>query len=60
MMTWTHRICDECWNKKNPGQRPFRVQHQYIELVSCCFCGKNTISGIFVRHDPKELSCKHD
>ena len=28
-------------------------------VVSCCFCGENTTSGIHVRHNPSDLGCKH-
>ena len=57
-MGWTHRICEECWNKRNPDREPVKVKSQYDELKPCCFCGKETASGIFVRFDPKQLNCK--
>lgn len=57
-MTWTHACCWSCWDEKYPDMEPYRVIGS--SATSCCFCGLTTISGIFVRHDPKDqrLFCK--
>lgn len=56
-MGWTHSICNHCWNEKNPDSEPIRVVTKFEE--DCCFCGSKT-NGIFIRHDPTELLCKHE
>ena len=57
-MDCDHAICDDCWAGKNPKRVPMRCKT--IECESCCFCGAPTLSGIYVRHDPKDekLACK--
>ena len=57
-MTWTHNICWRCYKKQNPGVEPARVKSTEIE--TCCFCGKATKAGIYVRSDPKVLKCTHN
>ena len=60
-MEWTHTICEECWEKKNPERKP--VQFKKASKETCCFCGEAHKSGIYVRHDPRELmfcKCKND
>jgi len=56
MAEWTHAICDECWILKHPAREPVRI---HGSTDTCCFCGSNS-AGVYVRHDPKELNCKHD
>jgi hypothetical protein len=57
-MTWTHNQCDDCWDDAHPeGRVPVRMQDGRQEV--CCFCGKPTTAGIYVRHDPRTLSCTH-
>lgn len=56
-MTWTHTICRSCWNERYEGE-PVTVRDADVE--TCCFCGGWTRSGIYVRHDPKTLSCNHE
>lgn len=56
-MTWTHAICSACWKKSHPGQEPCRVKND--GFVKCCFCSASTNAGIYVRHNPNELECKH-
>lgn len=55
-MDWNHPMCDTCWNKKNAGAKPARIPAREIEV--CCFCGRNTESGIYVRYNPQLLACK--
>ena len=54
-MNWTHRICDNCWYKSYKKD-PVRLKNDPIG--KCCFCSKDTASGIYVRYDPKELNCQ--
>jgi len=65
-MSWTHPICEACWIQREarhePGgvsiRRPTMITDARAEL--CCFCGKPTIVGTYVRHSPARLSCRHD
>ena len=57
MMTWTHRMCDKCWYKSYKRD-PVRVRNDMIG--KCCFCGNDTESGIYVRHDPRDLGCEEN
>jgi len=56
MPDWTHSICKDCWNKRNPD-RPY-IGDDAGDLETCCFCGKRHQSGLYVRHNPEELQCK--
>jgi len=56
-MTWTHAICPACWDERAPGRTPVQVRD--AEQENCCFCGRITAAGIYVRHDPRALSCEH-
>lgn len=65
-MSWTHRMCGECWLEKKlifheNGDIEFTppVQVKGVEPAQCCFCGQTTRMGIFVRHNPKNLNCDH-
>ena len=61
MSRWTHSICSECYEKLYPGRtNPVRFKEEFREEEPCCFCQKVHKSGIYVRHDPKELRCTHD
>lgn len=57
-MNWTHSICDDCWTNRSPHQEPTRIVVD-TETETCCWCGIQTTSGIFVRADPATLSCQH-
>jgi len=59
-MEWTHSICDNCWKKRDPDREPVRFLLPPEER--CCFCGRLHKSGVYIRHDPKELKCggKHE
>lgn len=57
MHKFTHTICEGCWDKKNPGRQALRVSANYTEAEPCCFCGKQTNAGIFVREDPQNTIC---
>jgi len=61
-MGWNHYICELCWQLRckannEPGRRPVQVK-DYHERP-CCYCGKPSTSGIFVRENPEsaELFC---
>ena len=56
MSKWTHAICNECWNARNPEREPYRVTE--AEEEKCCFCGLETLSGIYTREDPSKTLCK--
>ena len=57
-MTWTHTQCKDCWNAAHPEGR-VAVRVRDAEPEACCFCGKPTTAGIYVRRDPRDLSCAH-
>ena len=57
MRPWTHMICAACWNATRETEA---VEGASSEAEQCCFCGEMTTSGIWVRHDPAELSCNHE
>lgn len=46
---WTHSICYTCWYEKNPDREPVRMAPVVTGTSTCCFCGKQHVSGIFVR-----------
>lgn len=52
---WTHSICDLCWKEKYPDREPVKLTDD--DLQDCCFCGRFTRSGIYVRHEPFGLVC---
>jgi len=57
MSEWTHRQCTDCWNERNPDRQAHMICGERSN--TCCFCGKSTNAGIYVRHDPSDLSCDH-
>jgi hypothetical protein len=63
MSRWNHSICEDCWDKRNPGREPVRVRLEKLEDMNainevCCFCGDKHSSDIYVREDPAGLVCK--
>ena len=54
-MNWIHPICDKCWVKINADRIPVRIELN--EIVTCCFCGSKTFSGIWIRYDPRKIHC---
>lgn len=54
MSGWTHAICGECWEERSPGREPVRVRDG--EDRPCCFCGRATAEGIYVREAPTSLA----
>ncbi len=54
-VVWTHSCCVGCWNLRNPDRATEGSRDGPLEL--CCFCGKVTKSGIYVREDSRLLDC---
>ena len=52
MSKWNHSVCDQCFEKRQPGREPVRV------VSICCDCGVQHRSGIYVRGDPKQSKCQ--
>lgn len=66
MAEWTHPKCEACWIADNSGlddegrafiRRPARVVADNLPAEVCCFCGRFTIGGIYVRADPRTTLC---
>lgn len=53
---WTHSICDECWQKREPNRVPVRAVPIMV-AGRCCYCGKEHRSGIYVREHPADMEC---
>ena len=53
--SWTHPMCEECWDERNSDRSPYAVLDADLEM--CCWCGRETQSGIYVREDPERLRC---
>ena len=56
-LSWTQPICDDCW--KRPPIRDTHGPEDPTRLLNpekerCAFCGEDTTSGIYVRHDPRD------
>jgi hypothetical protein len=58
MSDWNHSMCADCWSKQNQKHVPKRDWEAIRNPEFCCFCGRETYEGIFVRRDPRELKCK--
>lgn len=58
MNDWTHNICARCWRRNNLN-KPFQIKMEHRTIETCCFCGQRTKAGIYMRHDPKDLTCNH-
>ena len=52
-MTWNQPLCNDCWNAENPYRAAFRMG--FAPAETCCMCGTQTTSGIYVRRDPKTV-----
>lgn len=55
MSSWTHSICDACWQLREPDREPVRVRDNGPR--ECCYCGQIHRSGIYVRGDPSGQPC---
>jgi hypothetical protein len=60
-MRWTHNICQDCWAELHPDRQPHKLVAAAHEDI-CCFCGRVSIGGIYVREDPTSgmLLCRGD
>lgn len=61
MSRWTHNACYDCYGKKYPKRTPHRLkpeEGQSLPMEACCYCGKETPDGIYVRDDPETTPCK--
>lgn len=56
MANWTHPICQADWDRTHPDREPVRLRREHRDPEICCFCGKPTIDGIYVREDPGVLT----
>jgi len=54
-MSWTQPQCDNCWVLENGAREASRVIHREVE--NCCSCGRETVSGIYIRRNP--LECRY-
>lgn len=57
-MSWTHPICEVCWEERNPNRQPVKVKDAETEI--CGFCGEHTNSGIYVRENPDNVKFKKE
>lgn len=55
---WNHSICQSCWDDRNPLRRAVQFVPEIGEPKTCCFCGRPTKAGIYVRQDPAEMRCQ--
>ena len=58
MSRWTHRICAECFAKREPERHPTTILPAMRGRDSCCYCGFKTDAGIYYRSDPATTPCK--
>ena len=52
--SWTQPICTACASKRYPGRQMVKMIDPIVEI--CVDCGKNTLSGIYIRVSPKEAN----
>jgi len=52
---WTHLICYECWQEQRGTAIPFRMKETNPD--PCCYCRRQTRSGIYTRDDPTLTRC---
>jgi len=51
-VSWRQAICERCWLRRRPCQRPVLVPSNPVVLEVCSYCGGDTIVGIYVRDNP--------
>jgi hypothetical protein len=56
-MMMMHSICDECWEKKNPGRQAVKLIESIRQVETCCYCSNKHRSGIYVRGDSADMPC---
>jgi hypothetical protein len=53
---WTQASCVDCWDRNNPDRRSDPdAEYTNGAIEVCAWCGGKTISGIYVRVDPKTV-----
>jgi hypothetical protein len=53
---WIHAVCPTCWLNTWAGRLPARLGDEEPEL--CCFCGRDTSAGLYVKRDPSKTPCQ--
>jgi hypothetical protein len=51
---WNHPMCEVCWVERNGDRVPLRIA-EHREVERCCWCGRDTVNGVYVREYPPEL-----
>jgi hypothetical protein len=57
MSRWTHAICPACWLLLYHGVTDLAALLVSPNTQTCCFCGLETDTRIFVRADPAKPQC---
>lgn len=60
MSAWNHSICVDCWNVERPDKKVTPTPERPFDqgpVESCCFCGVEHCSGIYLRKDPSTVPC---
>jgi hypothetical protein len=59
-MAWkSMACCDLCWIERQGGREPVRLREPDAE--ECCYCGEQTLSGIYVRENTDDVPYpRHD
>ena len=53
-----HPMCEHCWDFVTHCRPPYRLAQDFRDYETCCRCGDQTMSGIYLRHDGSQLfSC---
>jgi hypothetical protein len=52
-----HSMCEDCWRERSGARAPIRVNPAI--LVTCCWCGEPTLSGIRFRLRQWLPNCHH-
>lgn len=58
-MSWTHAICGPCWNAKPENATRQTDESGDGPNERCCWCGRFTARGIYLREDPVSLPHCH-
>lgn len=56
MSTWTHVICQSCWNKRHDVREPMQMRDAPEE--QCCYCQRMNNDGLYVRENPTNTPCQ--
>lgn len=55
-MNWNQPCCDACWVRMRGERVPVRLVDAYRVEEQCAWCGAMTLSGIYVREHPDNVS----